>query len=371
MELKEKQPTFELKYSCLKLPDKQKANSPKNKGKTTNKDINEIKNLLKDMKINQHRTINFQTILYFEENSFEKISLDKIRAKLRNEYILDKSLLVNSITNKPFTSEANLQKGINCSLLRNKAFIIQTINNQKYVSLNECKALDYLKKMKKKYTINVCGDITSMASLDNQHNKIDDINKFITTNSERKSMSKNFIGNKRLKSSNSIDDETLTEQQKINIELLKKNLSGKKKDFPKNDQKEKITDFFEHNEPKIFVQSDNTIFYLEIDKLIETLDKNEKVISSYKKKFDQLKTSIDAKNKIVQEYENEMEKIAAQQKKLNAIYEAMKLKLLNIQSTKKKKYYGEFFEKSKKISSIYKEIFDKNVECYFSNTSQN
>ena len=114
MELKEKQTTFELKYSCLKLPDKQKANSHKNKEKDFNKDINEIKNLLRDMKLNQHRTINFQTILYFEENNIEKISMVKIRAKFKNEYSLDKSMLVNSITNKSFGSETNLQKGINC-----------------------------------------------------------------------------------------------------------------------------------------------------------------------------------------------------------------------------------------------------------------
>ena len=106
-----------------------------------------------------------------------------------------------------------------------------------------------------------------MASADSQHNKFGNFNKFITTNSGRKSLSKNLIGNKRLISSNSADGETLTEQQKINIELLKKNLRGKKKDFPKKDKKEKITDFFEHNKSKNYNQSDNAIFYQEIDKL--------------------------------------------------------------------------------------------------------
>ena len=79
--------------------------------------------------------------------------------------------------------------------------------------------------MKKKYTINVNGDITSMASTDSQQNKFglkdDNFNKFIT-NSERKSMFKNLIGNKLHKSNNSKDDETLTEQQKKDIEMLKK-----------------------------------------------------------------------------------------------------------------------------------------------------
>ena len=165
--------------------------------------------------------------------------------------------------------------------------------------------------MKKKYTINVNGDITSMASTDSQQNKFglkdDNFNKFIT-NSERKSMSKNLIGNKRLKSKDSKDDETLTEQQKKDIEMLKKNLSGKKKDYPKKNQKEKITDFFEYNEAKNFSRSHNSILYKEIDKLIETFDQNQKVISSFKKQFDQLKAKIDAKNKIAQEFEKEKEK---------------------------------------------------------------
>ena len=51
-----------------------------------------------------------------------------------------------------------------------------------------------------------------MASADSQHNKFGNFNKFITTNSGRKSLSKNLIGNKRLISSNSADGETLTEQ---------------------------------------------------------------------------------------------------------------------------------------------------------------
>ena len=101
------------------------------------------------MKLNRHWTINFGTILYFDENSFKKNSMDNIKSKLKNEYILDKGIFVNTRSNKPFDSEANLLKGINCTLSRNKAFIIQTINNQKYVSLNEGNALGYLKKWKK------------------------------------------------------------------------------------------------------------------------------------------------------------------------------------------------------------------------------
>ena len=82
-----------------------------------------------------------------------------------------------------------------------------------------------------------------MASADSQHNKFGNFNKFITTNSGRKSLSKNLIGNKRLISSNSADGETLTEQKKINIELFKKTSSGKKKIFQRRAKKKKLQMF--------------------------------------------------------------------------------------------------------------------------------
>ena len=81
-----------------------------------------------------------------------------------------------------------------------------------------------------------------MASASSQHNKFGNFNKFISTNSERKSLSINLIGNKRL-GSNSTDDETLTEQQKINNELLKKNLIGKKKIFQRKPKTKKLPIF--------------------------------------------------------------------------------------------------------------------------------
>ena len=368
MKLEEPPQPFELKnsLSCLRLPGNPKENSLDNKDKSSKKDILEIKRLLKDMKLNEHRTTNFATILYIEENSFEKTSMEAIKLKLRKDFNVNKSMFVNSKNNKPFENEGNLIRSMNTSISRNKAFTTQMINNQKYVSLNEPMALAYLKKMYKKYTINFNGDITSMASVDSKRSKFglgDDSFTDLVNKSERKKKTKNLIGNKHLRISSSKDEETITEEQKRNIRILKENLRAKKPNNAKKEKKEKITDFFQqkeqaHEEKK----ATNCIYYQEMDNITNILGKNQKVIASYLTKFNQLKSCIHAKDKLSQDYENEMMNIFIREKKLNLIYEAMKLKLCNIQSTKKHIYYGEFFEKSKSISPIYKAIFDKNID---------
>ena len=125
------------------------------------------------MKINEHRTTNFATILYIEENNYEKMPMDSIKLKLRKDFNLNKNMFVNSRNNTPFESERNLIQSMHASIARNKSFITEIINNKKYVSLNQPKALEYLQKMYGKYTTNINGDITSMASLDSKKCKID------------------------------------------------------------------------------------------------------------------------------------------------------------------------------------------------------
>ena len=332
------------------------------------------------MKLNEHRTTNFATILYIEENSFEKTSMEVIKLKFRKDYNINKSMFVNSKNNTPFESEGNLIRSMHASISRNKAFVTQVINNKKYVSLNETKALAYLKKMYKKYTVNFNGDIASMASIDSKRGKFDlkDDDSFtnLTNKSERKKKSNNLIGNKHLRSSGSKDEESITEEQKKNIKILKENLRAKKPNNnnsnpnnAKKDKKEKITDFFKQkiedqrkSEEVSKTPSEHSLINQDLDKVMSICQKSEKVYSSYNSKLNELKSRIEEKEKIVKEFENEMLNIYLQERKLNTIYEAMKLKLSNIQSTKKHKYYGEFFTKSKNMSSNYKAIFDKNID---------
>ena len=166
--MKSKKPNncFELKnsYSFLKLPILCQENSPGNEEKSHNKDILEITKLLKDIKLNEHRTTNFASILYIEENKFKKIPIETIRTKIRNDYNTNKNILVNSKNNSPFDSEVNLIKSLNLPIRKNKAFMTEKINGQVYISHNKQKALDYLKKIYKKYTNTKDGDIASLAS---------------------------------------------------------------------------------------------------------------------------------------------------------------------------------------------------------------
>ncbi len=373
MKLEELQQNFELKnsLSCLRLPSNINVNSFQNKEKDKNSDISDIKNLLKDMKLNEHRTTHFATIIYIEENNFEKTPMDTIKLKLRKDYNLNKNIFVNSKNNSPFISERNLFQSMNASISRNKSFIIQIINNKKYVSLNESKTLEYLKKMYDKYTVNFNGDITSLASLDSKKSKMSFKNNSpppIINKSENKRKSKNLIGNKHHRSPSPQGEEIISEEQRKKIKYLKENLRAKKPNDTKKEKKEKITDFFQRNSNYIQRFEENnktpsfTLCLQEIDKSFNIFDKMEKIMSSYKNKLKELKCRVEEKEKIYKDYENEKLNMNMTEKKMNAIYEAMKLKLYNIQNTKKHKYYGEFFSKSKNLSLKYKLIFDKKID---------
>lgn len=376
MKLDEPQQNFELKnsFSCLKLPGNINSNFFGDKEKGKNNDISEIKNLLKDMKLNEHRTTNFATIIYIEENNFEKTPMDTIKLKFRKDYNLNKNMFVNSKNNSPFESERNLIQSMHTSISRNKSFLTQTINNQKYVSLNEPKVLEYLKKMYNKYTANFNGDIASLASLDSKKSKISlkKINNPINNKSEKKRKSKNLIGNKHHRSQSSKDDENISEEQKKKIKYLKENLRAKKHN---NIKSEKITDFFQKrtNYPQKNEENNKTPSFpfclKEIDKSMKNLDKTEKIMSSYKVKLKELKSNVEEKEKMYKDYEKEKLNLNLIETKLNAIYEAMKIKLYNIQNTKKHKYYGAFFDKSKNLSLKYKVIFDKKMDVIKNNWS--
>ena len=208
---------------------------------------------------------NFATILYIEENKFKKIPIEAIRTKIRNDYYTNKKIFVNSKNNKPFDSKANLIKSLNISISKNKAFITEKIDGQSYISLNEQKALGYLKKMYKKYTNTQDGDIASLDSADSQKQLnlkivsiVIEIMK-IKEIKEKKVMSKKLTGKKHLRSSN--DDENITKEEKKRIEDLKEKLlpskfdgyvpnEGKSTDFFKNELEDQL-----FNEDTIRAQS--------------------------------------------------------------------------------------------------------------------
>ena len=324
-------------FPCLRLPNSPNSNNKiiisyenkKKEEKPINKNINEIKNLLKDMKMNEHRTTNFATILYIEENNYEKMPMDSIKLKLRKDFNLNKNMFVNSRNNTPFESERNLIQSMHASIARNKSFITEIINNKKYVSLNQPKTLEYLQKMYGKYTTNFNGDITSMASLESKKCKIDFNDQYNNENnrSEKKKKSKNFIGNKTLRSSSRIKfEEIISDEEEEKIKYLKDNLRDIKSNnnHKKFIQNEKITDFFgktfdankfDENKQNFSLPS----FIQEMDKSITSLDKSEKIISSYKSKLNDLKACLQEKDKKIKDYEKEKENVNISKKKIKYI----------------------------------------------------
>lgn len=371
----------EFSLPCIKLPNSNYIyENRKNELSNLNESTYEIKGLLNDMKENEHRTTNFATILYIEENNYEKISMDSIKSKLKKDFSLNKYLFVNSRNNTPFESERNLIQSLTASIARNKSFVTEMIKNKKFVSLNKPKALEYLKKMYGKYTNNYNGDITSMASMDSKKSKIDYDNNSINsinnnnTRSERKRKPKNLIGNKTLRSYNSFKYEEINSvnyEDKVysNYKYLRDNLQEIK---PKNKNKRK-KEKKDNNNSNFYDKTFNfnnsfennkisTLSPKEINKTLDTLNETEKIICSYKKKLNEIKTSVQEKERKYKDYENEKLKVNTTKKELNVLYEIMSIKLGTIQSTKKHKFYGDIFEKSKKIALNYKQIFDNKID---------
>ena len=322
------------------------------------------------MKENEHRTTNFATILYIEENNYQKMSMDALKLKLKKDFSANKNMFVNSRNNTPFESERNLIQSMHASISRNKSFITETIKNKKFVSLNEPKALEYLKKMYGKYTNNYNGDITSMASIDSKKSKVNVSN---SNRSERKLKSKNLIGNKTLRNNgNNKYEDIIPNEEEQKIQYLKDNLKEvKPNNRKKNGKNEKMQNYFNKNLDYFFPKNpdDNknnqspslSLFIKEIDKSINSLDDTEKIISSYKTKLNQLKSRIKEKEKQLKDYENAKINVNSTHKQLNILYDIMTIKLGTIQSTKEHKYYGDIFPKAKNLALNYKFLFDQKV----------
>lgn len=374
MKLEEPKENFGFQNYQLKLPsdknnshylDKSKENNEKN---TSNKIIKEIKSLLTDMKQNEHRTINFATILYIVEKDYEKIPFENIKLKFRNDFKNNNKMFINKKTKIPFDSESNLIRSFN-TIKKNKLFKLEIIDNKKYISINPPKVLDYLKKMYNKYTSNYNGDISSIDSLETKETKkAVKKSKKNGYRSEKVKKSVNLLGNKILRIDSKIKYEENIMNEKEQIQFLKDNLLDIKPNKNKEKDKNlKITDFLEKklNFPKIVEEKDLNpplaLLIQEIDSSINAFDKAEKNLSSNKTKLKNLKLRLEEKEKLYKAYEDGKLKFDLIKNKLDILYGLLQIKLGIIQSTKKHKYYGEFFQKSKNIVLNYTFLFDEEI----------
>ena len=371
-------------------PENNMNDTPKNELSNLNENLYEINDLLKDMKENEHRTTNFATILYLEENNYEKLSMDTIKIKIKKDFNLNKNMFVNSKNNTPFETERNLIQSMSISIARNKAFITEIIDKKKYVSLNKPKTIEYLKRMYGKYTSNNNGDVTSLASVDSKRTKII----FYDNKSEKRRKPKNFIGNKTLRTFNVFNYEEIVsdnEEERIykNYKYLRDNLQEinpknikvrkekeKEKEKEKKPKKEKINNNTNKKDEIKLFSDDNennkvsTMSIKEIDKTLDNLNETEKIISSYKTKLNEIRSYIDSKEKQYKDFNNRKINVNSIKNELNVLYEIMSIKLGTIQSTKKHKYYGAIFPKSKQIVINYKYLFENKIKNIEKNISE-
>lgn len=360
---------------------------PKKEASGNDDTIQEIKDLIKDMKQNNNRTTNFSIILYMDENDYQKISIDSIKKKLKKDYSTNPEMLINSTTKCPFESLKNVLQSLNSSISRNRSFKTEVKNKIKYVSLNTELALEYLRKMYKKYTNknpNVFSDITSLTSIDSKKTKLGN-----------KSEKKKLLGNKtkrdssksnKDRQSNSDDDEDkIYSDFKYLYENLRESNKKKKKNSRKKSKKGKkgnekiidknvgltislMNDTSENNDDEDDKTNEPSApnvcpFSIEdIEKSINTINDTGKIIDSYKTKLKQIKSKIEDKERKYKDYERAKSNVISTIKELNTLYEIMSIKLGIIQSTKKNKYYGTTFEKNKKIALNYKLLFEKKTD---------
>jgi hypothetical protein len=386
------------KSNCLpglRLPNNN-STTPKGATKRPKKDtpgnddtIQEIKDLIKDMKQNNNRTTNFSIILYMDENNYQRISIDSIKEKLKKDYSTNPEMLINSTTKCPFESLKNVLQSLNSSISRNKSFKTEVKNKIKYVSLNTELALEYLRKMYRKYTnksTNAFSDITSLTSIESKKTKLGN-----------KSEKKKLLGNKtkrdssksnKDRQSNSDEEDKIYSDFKYLYENLRESNKKKKKNMSNGRKKSKkgkkgnekttdknigltislINDNSENNDDEDAKSNEPSApnvcpFSIEdIDKSINTFNDTEKIVDSYKTKLKQIKLKIEEKERKFKDYERAKSNVISTVKELNTLYEIMSIKLGIIQSTKKNKYYGTTFEKNKKIALNYKLLFEKKTD---------
>jgi hypothetical protein len=231
-----------------------------------------------------------------------------------------------------------------------------------------------------KYTNYYNGDVTSMASLDSKKSKIvfDNNTNSKNNRSERKKNSKNLIGNKTHRSSkSSIYDDIISinedEKMNSNIKYLKDNLKEMKPKVNKNGKvgkKDKSKSTSKNNSSKeldikkVQEEKKNNSMLLaeEIKKNLDTLIGTEKIITLYKTNLNKIKSLNEEKERKSKQYEDIKLNINSTKKELNVLNEIISIKSKIINSTKKHKYFGNIFEKSKQTALNYKNIFDKQIE---------
>ena len=360
--------------------------------------VMEIKRLIKDMSKSKQRTTNFASIEYLVQQNFQKILLSKVILKLRNDFNSNNIIFLNSKTKKPFESELKLIRSINSSIHRNSAFIVERKSNEKYISLNLKKVLEYLKKMYDKYISEEC-DIASISSAKSKTRK--------NYTSEKKTDKRRYLGNKTMRKRKSINvlgymginsDESFesldvdsNEKSISEYKYLKDNLKGKpeNKGFDTNDididcssnnnskqkRKKKKNNKSKEKEGKYSVFKKEICFNeindksqssfedkKELQNSINIANKSNRIIEGYKNNLKSVINKVEQKEQKIEQYDKDINTVKQMKKNIEVLFQIMDIKLGILRSSKNTKYYGEAFEKIKMDFKSYKLFTKDNIK---------
>ena len=358
--------------------------------------VMEIKRLIKDMSKSKQRTTNFASIEYLVQQNFQKILLSKVILKLRNDFNSNNIIFLNSKTKKPFESELKLIRSINSSIHRNSAFIVERKSNEKYISLNLKKVLEYLKKMYDKYISEEC-DIASISSAKSKTRK--------NYKSEKKIDKRRYLGNKTMRKRKSINalgymginsDESFesldvdsNEKSISEYKYLKDNLKGKpeNKGFDTDDidcssdnnskqkRKKKKNNKSKEKEGKYSVFKKELFFNeindksqssledkKELQNSINIANKSNRIIEGYKNNLKSVINKVEQKEQKIEQYDKDINTVKQMKKNIEVLFQIMDIKLGILRSSKNTKYYGEAFEKIKMDFKSYKLFTKDNIK---------
>lgn len=371
MQLCEQETNWEFKNNLpgLVLP------CPVSHSKAESKNIKDdkmeiIKTLLEEMENNDYWTTNFASILYIREKNFQKVLIEDIIEKIKKDFNSKEKIFLSSRTKKPFESVSSVVRSVSTSIKRNKAFIIDKINNQQYISLDLQNVLDYLNKMHVKYK-NDNSDITSVSSQNS-------ITKQVHIKSENKTESMKLLGNKTLRKRTSkkykIKGISMDSFDSQNSEIDEKSHSTHK--YRKDNSKEKPSKEVKNiiiNQEEKKVNKNNNIFnkkFALIGNSIKIID----LISYYKKEiqnslnavkeskriFDIYEASLESFQKKILEVEQKIKDyqenkniVKKKKNELNALYKVLEMKSDIIKCYKNTKFYGPIIEENKKSVDLF------------------
>ena len=382
MNLRESDNDFSNGLPGLRLPN---PSSPKNANSQNiiNPKLKEINDLLKEMEKNEHRTTNFAIILYLSRHKDNKMLLSKIKEKIKKDYKNNNSLFLKSKKNEEFKSESQLQLSISGSISRNKSFIVEQKYDDKLISLQYDKALEYLKKQYKKY-ISETSDITSISSADNDvqsERKVYNTKKFLGFKTARK-INANITEMKEIPIDPSVDSNSSIKQEHeekphSTFKFLKDNLKGKYdnnvniinninviyngKECNEMNLNEETDKF---NEEFAFLGNNNNNTKFEsnsmdiISKSINVTNETRKITKTYKNKLVFIKKQVSEREQMKKEYSAFEKNVHKIKNELNTMFRIYELKLDIMKDKRNLKHFDKNIKKKKVDRKIFKETSD-------------